>query len=201
MALRVRNGNSGYPETGAMNVNVPVFGLVMDLCFGRFPPGVRLNGHCRLDQDSLFTRSKALALSRKRRSEMERAMMMASGMGMSRQRAMQMVYESSRTVPLETDLFEMVVIEDSPVGVPTKVREFYGSIFEKHGILSQPMDVREQAYRVLRDIPDCCVPAALLGETLRRGKITLCRLGFRNPHNSRGPVEDWEYGEYGVQWV
>lgn len=126
---------------------------------------------------------------------------MASGMGMSKRTVVQMLYASSRTVPVETDLFETVVIEDCSVGVPAKVREFYNSIFEKHGILSQPLDVREQAYKVLRDIPDCCVPVALLGETLRRGKITLCRLGFRNPQNPDGPVEDWEYGEFGVQWV
>lgn len=161
------------------------------------PPGMTCDGHCRLGTDKLFSKSAAETIhaGRKFQLEMEQARFRAMGMRYSRSQLEKM----HCMVPLKTDLFANLVLEDVSDAIPERVLTFYDNLFERSGIKDMPREMRMELFNMLRTMPGCCVPAALLGSKLLGEPLTLCRLGFRDPRQAN--VYDWEYGEHGVRWL
>lgn len=161
------------------------------------PPGMTCDGHCRLKTDNLFSADAADAIRSGRdfQINLEVAQFRRMKMQVTRDKLVKM----HNMVPLDTDLFRNVVLEDVGGGIPRRVREFYDGLFARSGVGKMNRELRMQLFNMLRGMPGCCVPAAILGSQLLRQKIILCRLGFRDPH--RKTIYDWEYGEHGVAWV
>jgi len=161
------------------------------------PPGMTCDGHCRLNTDTLFSESAAKNIrdGRKFQLHMEQAQFKAMGMAYRRAQLEKM----HCMVPLETNLFANLVLEDVPGAIPEKVLTFYDGLFERCGINGMPREMRMELFNMLRTMPGCCVPAALLGSKLLSQPLTLCRLGFQDP--GQADVYDWEYGEHGVRWL
>ena len=161
------------------------------------PPGMTCDGHCRLETDNLFSRDAAEAIldGRKFQISMEEQQFRRSGIPFSRSRLLKM----HEMVPLETDLYEHAVLEDVGGSIPLDVLQFYADLFLRSGVSGMNREIRMDLFNMLRGMPGCCVPAAILGSQLLRQKITLCRLGFRDPRKKN--IYDWEYGQHGVRWV
>jgi len=161
------------------------------------PLGMTCDGHCRLGTDKLFSKSAAETIHAGREFQLKSEEEQFRRVGMRFDRAQ--LEKMNCMVPLETNLFANLVLEDVPDAIPKRVLKFYDNLFERSGIKDMPREMQMELFNILRTMSGCCVPAALLGSKLLSKPVTLCRLGFRDPRQEK--VYDWEYGEHGVRWL